>query len=286
MNPRWKTLLLVPVALLVALPSFGAVRYKAFTETTSDAGGKPVKMIVSAHIDGERGRIEFQESTGNPILSEGTYLVTEDGARTIYLVNPEEKTYSAWDLDAMLRFAGSMMEGMGGLMKMEFSEPQVEKLLDEDGGIRQGLPVRHLRYRTTYTLNIKVLGMKRSTATETLQDLWVTDSLGDAALGAWLRDDPPTTGNEELDRLIRAEFEKAQGYPLKSETVTKNRDEKGKVTTSRTVMEVTELDRNAPAPSAESCKVPAGYTEAPLLPTGEGEDNPLKGLFGGKGGRG
>jgi len=54
----------------------------------------------------------------------------------------------------MLGTAGAVMNGMGAMVKMDFSTPKVEKLADEDGGTLLGLPTRHVRYRTSYTLTV------------------------------------------------------------------------------------------------------------------------------------
>lgn len=267
----------------ISLPASAGIYYKAVT-TTDNPQGKDQQMVVEGRVEGEKARIEFQDSN-NPMMGEGSWLLTTDGGKTIYLVNPEDKTYAKWDMDAMMQFAGAVMEGMGGLVNMEFSEPQVEKLLEEDGGTVAGLPTRHYRYRTTYSMQMKVFGMRQASAVESVQDIWSTSRLDAAALGVWLRKEPPSSGNEELDRLMRAEVGKIQGFPLKTVTVTTTRDEKkGKESVSRSTTEVTELSRSeAPAPPS-TWTIPGGYQETQLLPSGqEGqEDNPLGAIFGRK----
>lgn len=275
--------LIALLAATLALPASAGVYYQAVT-TVDHPKGDDQRMVVEARVEGEKARIQFEDSD-NPMMAAGSYLLTSDGGKTLYLVNPEEQTYAEWDMDAMMQFAGAVMEGMGGLVNMEFSEPRVEKLLEEDGGTVAGLPTRHYRYRTTYTMKMKVFGMKRASEVESLQDIWATADLEEAALGAWLRTAPPSTGNEELDRLVRAEVGKVQGFPLKTVTVTTTRDEKkGQESVSRNTTEVTELRRDEPPAAPDTWMVPAGYQEVALVPAGqEGEEeNPLAGLFGRK----
>jgi hypothetical protein len=275
-----KRLVLFLLLTLMALPAFAGIHYKSVTKT--DDAKNPANIQVEGWVSGDKARVEFKESA-NPVAKAGAYLITKDAGKTIYLVDPEEKTYAEWDLQAMFGLVGSVMQGMGPLLKMEFSDPKVEKLLDEDGGTVVGLPTRHTRYRTSYTMKVRVLGMGNEANVVTEQDIWATDKLQDVALGVWLRADPPRTGNPQFDKLIAAEVDKAKGFPLKTVTVsTTTQKKKGQTTTTRSTMEVTQLDTSANV-AATSFEIPAGYQETQLLPTGgqEGESEEEQGGLGG-----
>jgi hypothetical protein len=252
---------IVAALALVASPSAAGVYYKAVTAVEGQQGVGDT--TVQAWIEGEKARIEFVES-GNPLTPAGAYLLTQDGGRTILLVNPEQKTYAEWDLAAMAGVAGSVMKGMGPLLKFEVSQPRVEKLADEDGGSLLGLPVRHFRYRTSYTMKVKVFGMGQESSVVSEQDIWTTRQLEDVALGVWLLKEPPSFGNEQLDALVAAETSKIDGLPLKQTTVQTTTSKRGQ-TTTRTHMEVKELRQGNPP--AGSFQLPAGYRETQLLPT-------------------
>ncbi|HYO16215.1 MAG TPA: hypothetical protein VE685_23705, partial [Thermoanaerobaculia bacterium] len=165
-----RSVLSVLLLLAAAAPSWAGIHYKAVT-TNQDAKSKEMKMQVEGWVSGDNAKVVFQDSN-NPMAQEGAYLITKDGGRTVYLVDPKEKTYMKWDIEAMLGMAGAVIEGMGPLLKMEFSEPKVEKLLEEDGGTVAGLPTRHTRYRTSYTMKVKVLGMGNEASVVTEQDIW------------------------------------------------------------------------------------------------------------------
>lgn len=277
-----KRLALFPILVLMALPAFAGIHYKAVTTTTTEGAQNQagnMNMKVEGWVSSGMARVEFKESD-NPVVRAGAYLITKDGGKTIYLVDPQEKTYAKWDLQAMFGLAGAMMQGMGPLLKMEFSDPKVEKLLDEDGGAVAGQPTRHTRYRTSYSMKIKVLGMGNESSVVTEQDIWSTDRLQDVGLGIWLRSDPVRTGNEQFDKLIAAEVGQTSGFPLKTVAVSTTTPKKGNKTTSRSTMQVTELDTSANV-AAASFEIPAGYQETQLLPTGEGEGeaSPLGGLL-------
>ncbi|HET9226705.1 MAG TPA: DUF4412 domain-containing protein [Thermoanaerobaculia bacterium] len=272
-----KRLTIFLILALAALPAFAGIHYKAVT-TNEDGQRAAGNMEVEGWVSGDKARVEFKES-GNPMAKAGAYLITKDGGKTIYLVDPGEKTYAEWDIQAMLGLVGAVTQGMGPLLKMEFSDPKVEKLLDEDGGTVAGLPTRHTKYRTSYNMKVKVLGMGNEANVVTEQEIWATDRLQDVGLGVWLRSDPPRTGNPQFDKLIDAEVERATGFPLKTVTVSTTTQKKGKTTTTRSVMQVTQLDTKADI-AAASFEIPAGYQETQLLPEGaEGEESGLGGLL-------
>jgi len=267
---KTNSIVLGAALFVAAAPAFAGIHYKSTTK--SDGPRNPGSEVqVEGWVSGEKARVEFKDSTGpNTMTQKGTYLLTKDGGKTIYLVNPEEKTYGVMDLSAMLGAVGTVMNGMGPLLKIQFSEPKVEKILDEDGGKVAGVAAHHTQYRTSYTTSVKVLGMGRSSAVVSEQDFWTTTKVVDPGMGVWLRAEPPRTGNADFDRLISTEKYKLQGYPLKMVTVTTNTDSKnGKVTTTHSSMEVTELDTSASVP-ASSFEIPAGYKEAQMAPMKEG----------------
>ena len=254
-------LLAFTLLALSAAPGWAGIHYTAKTDT-DNAKSQAGDITVEGWVSGPSARVEFRES-GNPMAKKGTYLLTKDGGKTLYLVNPEEKTYAEWDLQAMMGLVGGVMNGMGPLVKIQFSEPKVEKLLDEDGGSLLGLPTRHTRHRTSYTMTIKVFGMGNVTDVVQEQDIWSTTKLQDAALGVWLRSDPPHTGNAEFDKLLAKEAARAEGFPLKMVTMSTSTSKKGEKSVTRQTMEVTELDANATV-AASKFEIPSGYEETQM----------------------
>ncbi|HVT61451.1 MAG TPA: DUF4412 domain-containing protein [Thermoanaerobaculia bacterium] len=242
-------------------PAFAGVHYQAVNKVAA-AAGTSSEMQVEAWVSGPKARIEFR-SSDNPIARTGSYVLTQDGGKTLYLVDPQDKTYSQWSVDGMLGLVGGILKGLGPLLKIEFGAPRVEKLLEEDGGLVAGQPTRHYRYRTTYTTKVRVFGFGNSSDTVQEQDLWIASKLTDPGLAVWLRSDPPRTGNPDFDQMIAANREKYQGFPLKSATVTTSTQQKsGKQSVSRTSQEVTEL--SAAAVPDSRFELPAGYQERQL----------------------
>lgn len=277
----WIPCFIMLVAAIVSPPAVEAgLYYEAVTRTEGQKG----EVEVRSWVDGESARVEFESGGPHAGLPKGSYLVTRDGGRTLYLVNPKEKTYSKWDLQAMMETFGAMMESMGSMMSLEIANPRVEKLGEEPGGAILGLATTRHRYRSSYDLEMKVMGMNRSQHVDMEQEIWSTQAVSAAGLGVWLRADRPT-GFEGLDELLKNEMGKIEGFPLRTVTVTTTTNKKGKSQVTRSTMEVTTLDQDRSIP-ADTFEIPAGYQETEMMPTageeGEGRGgNPLKGLFGG-----
>jgi hypothetical protein len=259
--------------LLAAVPAFAGIHYKSTTKTEAE-GRKTQGSDVQAEgwVSGDKVKVAFLSSNGSPFTQEGTYILSKDGGKTLFLINPKDKTYAEWSLQGMLGTVGAVMNGMGPLLKVQFSDLKSTKGAESDGGLVVGVPTRHYKSHTSYTMSIKVLGMGNVTNVVSEQDVWATTKLTDPGLGVWLRAEPPRTGNAEFDKLIAAQVGQYEGFPLKMVTVNTSTPQKGNkgATTSRTSVEVTELDKNVTIPAA-TFEIPAGYKETQMLPTEQGE---------------
>jgi len=244
-------------------------------------------MRVKGWAEGDSARIEFEEGS-LPMATEDGYMITRDGGETIYLVNPKERTYSRFDMAGMLGAVGGIMDAMGSLVRIEFVDPKVERLSEGPGEQILGMPTTHSRYRVSYRMEMRVFGRRTSQHTVNEDEVWATEVLDHAGLRAWLRKDPPKTGNEDFDKLLSAQWQVFDGFPLKSISVSTTTDQDGKSQTTRTVMEVTDLQ--VVSVSADRFEIPAGYTETQLIPVGGPdaeageveEENPLRRLLPGR----
>lgn len=262
--------ILAILLFLAAVPCSAGIHYKAITKTEAEAQRGSGDIQVEGWAAGDNAKVAFTESAGNSVLKQGMYLITKDGGKTLYLVNPEEKTYAEWNLQGLLGTMGAVMNGLGPLLKIQFSPPKVEKILEEDGGTIAGLPTRHYKLRTSYTMTVRVIGIGNTTDVVSDQDVWTTTKLQDVGLGVWLRAEPPRTGNEEFDKLLAAEAVKFQGFPLKMVSVNTSTSKRGnKTQTTRSTMEVTQIDTSASVPAA-AFEIPAGYEKTEVMPAPAG----------------
>lgn len=251
-----RNLLLTLIFCLSASPLFAGITYTAVMK--SDMGdAEPQTGTIRGWASGHNGKVEFTGGA-NPMMPSGSYLITRDGARTLFLVDPAHKTYSKFDVQSMLDATGGMMQSMKTTLKMSFESPRIEKLLDENGGLIAGLPTRHYKYRTTYAMNMQYMGSTRRTTTILEEDIWATIKTLDPAMGLWLKKEPAKTGDDQLDSLIASEMNKVPGFPLKRVSVTIMESD-GTRQTFRNDMEVTRLTVK-PVP-ASVFQIPATFKE-------------------------
>lgn len=264
---KLKVSLVGAMFLMAAMPSWAGIHYKSVTKTEGAGGGD---VVAEGWVAGDKAKVAFLESNGNPMTQKGTYILTKDGGKTLYLVNPEDKTYAEWSLQGMLGAVGAIMNGMGPLLKIQFTDPKVQKVSEEDGGTVAGVPTRHYKFRTSYTMSVKVLGMGNTSDVVQEQDVWTTTKLSDIGLGVWLRAEPPRTGNAEFDKMITSSMPKYDGFPVKMVTLSTSTNKKNnKATTTRQSMEVTELNTSATVP-ATAFEIPAGYKETEMITPQQG----------------
>jgi hypothetical protein len=276
-NMKLRYLTVLVIALFAHTASAGL--YYSAVNTTEEGGSKAADWRVSGWIDGDNAKVQFQ-SSGNPLMPEDSYLLTNDGGQNVFLVDPADGSYSRWDLDALMQGLANGLDQTQGLLSITIENPKVELLVEEAGGTLAGRPTTHYRYRTSYESKVKIMGMTRGQAVVNEQDIWSTDSISDPGFGIWLRKAPPSFGDNGLDELVKAEMQKMKGFPLKSITESVSEGKKGKQVTTRMVMEVTEL-REESIPAATFVLDP-DLVEKPMTftaPEAEG-DQPKGGLRG------
>ena len=254
-----------------------------YTAVTKAEGGRQSAMMgqtMKASVAGGNAHIEIV-SSGNPMMSAGSYLLIQEATKTMYLVRPQDKTYSS--MSAMMGMAGGAM----GMMNMQVKDPVVEKLLEEDGGKILGYPTTHYRFRTSYSMEMNLMGMNQVTSVRREEDVWSTTALKEIAFSFQGMQNSMKTGNAQLDKLIEAQRGKATGFPLKVIAAHTTTNPLGQTHVTKTTMEVTELKSASFA--ADLFKLPADYAERDLMaglmgggaagkPSGAGQqsgDNPF-----------
>lgn len=284
--PRYLPALVLSGFTALALFGTGAASAGLMFKQVSKGGGeKGFDMATRVSIDTGGAKFEFLDSS-NPMMPAGSYMLMRPDDDSIYLVNPEKKTYAAFDMGAMMQSMTAMMQPPGGqggegAPKTEASKPIVEKLLEEDGGTILGRPTKHFRYHLKWTMTMTVApGMAMITDNDQIQDSWVADIPIDPKiarnfenLGAGL------ALPDDMKELAEAQKETMKGLPLKRVTVNKTHvtgtgmmaamakmmaKDGDKPTT--TTFEVVELSE-AKIPASEFA-IPKGYTETEMMSPG------------------
>ncbi len=295
-----KNLSLKAIALSGSLLLAGQAMAGLYCETETRTGilskRHPDVQMAKMWVEGDLGKVLFDQKDKNNPMANGNYLLTQDGGATVYLVNPEEKTYAPFSIAQALSVVSSLSQATGGMISITFSDGYGEILGDEPGESMLGYTTQKVKLRHGFTLttSMKMLGRKTVNQMATQTETWVAPDLKDAALNLWLRKGPPETGDAELDTVLRSAMIPLDGFPLKTISTTTTTDKKGKEKVDQTEITVTLLrEETVPASIFE---LPSGYREISLMdPAGamaqgnQGEDSdsesPLKalsGLFGGK----
>jgi len=240
------------------------ITIQSSTDAGSHGRGKKESAtnVVQMTTDAGKARIDFTEGQGPG--EKGGYLLTQDSGKTFMMVMPKEKTYMKWDMDSMMNMAGAM----GNMMQMKISDAKVETVLDEAGAPLLGYPTRHYMFRTSYRMSMTVMGFKNESTIAKDEEVWATTKLDLSVLGAWAGK-MPKTNNENLDQLIQAEKGKIKGIPLKMISVQTATDSQGKISVTKTHMEVTELKKAEVG--AVSFEIPSDYQEM-SMPMSGGND--------------
>ncbi len=249
----------------------------SLTQVVTGAADSRQKMW----LDGSSARVEF-ETSDNPMMARGTYLLIQDGGKRIFLVNPAEKSYARLDVSAL----SSGMDAMGGgAMEMKVENPKMEKLLEEPGGRILGRETTHYRYRTSYTLIVGMAMMKTAMTTDLVEDVWTAPEIlaGAGQAMAQLDGAGPIREIAELERVARAS---QRGLPLKRIVVSKTsttskggfgagvlshmmgggQRKVGNDEATTTTTEVRDLVEVALAPAF--FEIPAGYAETEMMQRG------------------
>ena len=253
-----RSLAVFGAAVLAASQAFAGLYYEAKTSASGRKGADMQNSTVKAWVAGDKAKVGFAESE-NPMAKAGMYMITTDGGKTVYMVNPEDKQYFAWDVDSLAGMAGGMMK----MMNMKITDPKVVKVGEEKGDTIVGLPTVHYTYNISYAQSMKFMMIKKNSKITKVQEVWTAPKLVDAALGTYLRKEPPSVGDDEFDKLMKAEMAAMQGFPLRMKMVQTDTDEKGKSETTTTVIEVTKLELEFATPDS-TFVIPPDYEEVQM----------------------
>ena len=245
-------LLLIPMATV-----FAGIEWQSKTATST--GEKQNIMLVHAYAQDGNVKQEFVKGMSNPLMKEGSYMLFLKGSSIIYLVNPKEKTYSEFPLDAMMQMAGSMMQMTITNAKVDVKQLPAEKILN--------YACNHARIESSYDMEMKMMGFQIKNHTEQSNEMWGTTAIADKELSPLFKSMNLKTGMKELDALIEKQVSviKDLGFPIKSVMVTKTTDQKGKVTTITAETTVSEIVTKSL--SASLFEIPKDYEKTSLLPT-------------------
>ena len=239
--------------------------YVADSVTTGTNIKQPEKISVEGWVEGPNAKIVIVESgAATPFLGEGKYILTNDGGETLYLVDPKENTHSKFDLSEVLGVAGAIMDS--DMINVDVENHSIELLDQHDGPSMHGYDTEYRKYRTSYDMTMKVMGMKRADNYVLESEIWSADALVATGFQAWMK--PRKTGFDAVDKLMEGELQKAKGFPFKNVTTTRTVGAKkqGRTTETISTTEVTKFEKTNVANS--TFVLDPNSKEVPLMGVG------------------
>jgi hypothetical protein len=258
-----KKSLFAAVLALIAFPTFAAIQYDFLQKSTMDDAAVPSTDLAGrAVLDGPRSRVDFLSGNTYP---PGTFVVSKDGSRRLFFVDPLNKWYTEFNMDGAASAIGASS------LKVENTKSSVQKLPDEM--VIAGIRTEHYQVTITYDITLDVRAMSLKQNVKTIIDNWTTAQFGDLVHTAFASS--ARTGNAAIDDLLDAEMSKVHGFPMRQVVTVHSRidlpqmNPQLKLPSTRTIVHETSVTavRELNADPA-IFNIPAGYRRAdtPELP--------------------
>jgi hypothetical protein len=239
--------------LTIASTASAGLSYKVQSSTT---GLQNITIIGTVTVEGSRLRMDVARGD-NTLFKDNGIVLSNDGGRTMAVLDPATMNYFDLQLDQLLATGTSMLNSLGGMVKVSFNNPHVEVRDGGSGGTIEGYPSHKYVLEASYDMAIDAMGQKITSHFTMNTESWTTEQLS-ADFSSFIQARSMRTGVEALDKLIEAQRGGMHGFPLKQVStvhVSQGGSEMSMVSTSS----VTDIERRAIEPS--QFVMPAGYTK-------------------------
>jgi uncharacterized protein DUF4412 len=233
--------------------AFGGLTYKVQSSTN---GLRNVTIAGTVAVDGSRMRMDVT-SGDNLLFKDNSVVLSNDGGKTMTVLDPTNRSYYELQLDQVVGSTGSMLKNLGGMVKLSFDNPKVSVRNEGNGGAIEGYRTQKSVLDTSYDMNIDAMGQKMTSHLTMTTESWMTDELS-SEFSSFLQTRGFRTGVENLDKLIDAQREALKGFPLK-QVSTVHLQREGNDVTMTTTATVTNIEKKTL--DAAQFAVPAGYTK-------------------------
>ena len=240
--------------IFVCAPAFAGLTYKAQSETT---GLRNATIAGTVSVDGTHLRMDVAQGD-NMIFKDNAIVLSNDGGKTMSILDPSTKTYYDLQLQDLLSSATSMLSKMGDMVKVSFDNAHASVRDAGDGGRVEGFPTRKFILDATYDMNIDAMGQKITTHMSMNTETWSTSELS-ADMSSFLQMRGMRTGIDVVDKLIEAQSNTMKGFPLKQVSTIKVSQGGGSDMTMTTTATVTDIARKNI--DASIFTMPGGYAK-------------------------
>jgi Domain of unknown function (DUF4412) len=253
-----KRAILAVMFAVVAQSAFAGLAYKV--ESVS-SGIRESTMNGTAEVEGKNFRFNIGQSDDAVIPASG-FIISENGGRTLAVVDPATKSYYELSLDQIGGGFGAILQQFGGMVKFTVANPKVN-VRDLGAGEKiEGYATQHKTFDMSYDMNMDVMGQKTTMSFATTAEMWVTDQIPTES-ASFLQSGELHTGIDDIDKLIAMHVKSLSGFPLRHiatiHVVQGGNDMEAKTTTT-----VTGIEKKT-FPATEFV-IPAGFakTDSPI----------------------
>jgi hypothetical protein len=236
-------------------------------------------MSTLVQAAGPNMRIEWREGAGAvPMMKPGSYMLVRGADNSLVLVNPDDK--SAMLVDSRSLGIGAGRATNNALIKIAQRDAKFDF---EDLGPGErilGYATRHVKYTSSATTDVRVMGKKTSSTDQTIGEAWIATKLTGVdgeALRAWgsaFGRGVQQTNADLLPKLADYQRQYGDGIALRTIMITSSTDEKGRARVDTIHMEITDLKSARLDPALFA--VPSGYQVADMREVGKAMDSAYK----------
>jgi hypothetical protein len=252
-----KRIVLVVALAALAQSALAGLSYKFESVTT---GLRESTISGTTQAEGNSFRMNIAHGDGFT-FADNSFVLSHDGGKTIFVVDPSSKSYYQLDLGDASGSAASLFKQLGYL-DFKITDPKVTSRDLGKGEPISGYPTQRSQVNSSYAMsvgsgpNAMKIGIAMST------ENWTTDRIP-AELTNFLQKQSITTGVAQVDKLIAATSAASKGFPLKQVTTFKI-TQNGRTIESKTTTLVRDVAQKTFA--APEFALPAGFkkTDSPI----------------------
>ncbi len=262
----------LPLIFAAATPLTDGLTYEFVMKSQSTRTGNKevIAMKGRGTYAGDEAKLEILDastSTGGmqAFGGKGTYFILKGGGSEMYLVDPSQKQYMKWDIANMFAGLSKMMNAVGGMVKMQMSDVHIDAHDLGAGETIQGYATRHVEMTQNYTVTTSVFGRSSKTQSQSTIDYYFAPSLKIA--NPFVSNSQQMAMVSQMNMFNNPDYKNQMaaaqakipksGVPLKTVTTVISTDDKGKIDTTVTTMEMVNFHHTDIPASAFA--IPSGY---------------------------
>jgi hypothetical protein len=232
--------------------------FTSHVQTTDPNGQTTDRVVMSGHaaILGDRARIDLdsmgaqngqaqQQSSGSSMR--GVYFLSLNGGSRLVYVDPTRKQYMDMNVGGMMRGLSALTSSTGGLIKIQASNVHIDADKIGAGPTILGYSTVHYRLTESKTMNTRVLFKTVTSRDSSVTDLYYAPDLKNF-INPFLSSSQAMTGaldmyGPEYKQQYMAAHAKLyqEGAPLRAVSTVTSTDGSGKMRTTVSTTEVTQL---------------------------------------------